>query len=277
MRIVGLGLIGLGACLLTVAVLGHITKLGNYDSAPARAWEKFNPSLAEEIRDWSALRAAAHSRIPANAMMIPVGAEVMIPLYELVTERFTHEAAQHTFWSNWLLAGMGWVHPDFAHIRNPKMMVKRGHSLLCDQSSYLLLRLAQEQGIRSRHVGLDGHVVMEAWYDDEWHMFDPDLEVAPKDNSGRVLSVDELAREPERLKAYYGSHDAIKIIASRDNNTYMTYPPGAWFEWKTNVLFWFEKAAEFAKFIVPSCFISLGMYFHWRVFRGTGFGNRGDD
>lgn len=188
----------------------------------------------------------------------------MMELYELVTERFTHgDTAHYNVFSNWLLAGMGMIHPAFAHIRVPETMVRRGHSLLCGQSAYVLLTLAQEHGVVVRHVGLVGHVVMEAWYNDDWHLFDPDLEVVPEDSDGRVLSVEELARRPELLERYYGEYDGtnasmVEILISRENNTYMSYPPGTWFEWKSNVLFWFEKLAGFLKFVLPVLMALVG-------------------
>ena len=144
-------------------------------------------------------------------------------------------------------------------------MLRRGHSLLCGQSSYVLLTLAQEHGVRVRHVGLVGHVVMEAWYDDDWHLFDPDLEVVPRDSADGVLSVETLAQSPDLLEQYYGEYDGdnasmVEIIGSREKNTYMSYPPGAWFEWKSNVLFWFEKLAEILKFVLPVIMMGLGAW-----------------
>ena len=50
----------------------------------------------------------------------------------------------------------------------------------------------------------------------------------------------------------------VSILGSRENNTYMSYPPGAWFEWKSNVLFWFEKLAEVLKFAIPALVVLLG-------------------
>jgi hypothetical protein len=195
---------------------------------------------------------------------------MMLALYGLVTERFTHRAARHTFFSNWLLSGMGAIHPAFAHIRVPETMVRRGYSLLCGQSSYVLLRLAMDNGIRARHVGLNGHVVMEAWYDNDWHLFDPDLEVVPRNVKGEIPGVEELARNQELLHQYYGDYHGtnasmVEILGSREDNTYMSYPPGAWFGWKSNVLFWFEKFAEHLKFVLPVLMVIPGA---WRLMRG---------
>ena len=190
----------------------------------------------------------------------------MMGFYELVTERFIHgDTAHHNLFSNWLLAKMGTIYPAFAHIRVPETMVRRGYSLLCGQSSYVLLTLARERGVRVRHVGLVGHVVMEAWYDDDWHLFDPDLEVVPTDSAGRVLSVESLAQRSDLLEQYYGVYDGenasvVEILGSRENNTYMSYPLGAWFEWKSNVLFWFEKLAAILKFVLPVFIIGFGAW-----------------
>jgi hypothetical protein len=250
-RILGWTLAVCGWLIFAVAIIGHFSSLGDYPSVAAREWERFDRSLVSECRSWAALQREAQRRVVF--MNAHGGAEeVMLALFGLVTERFTHHAARHTFLSNWLLATFGAVHPGFAHIRSPEIMVQRGHSLLCDQSSYLLLRLALENGIWARHVGLDGHVVMEAWYDDDWHMYDPDLEIMPRTLGGDVLSVEELARTPDLLLKYYGNFASmVDIVGSRKNNTYMSYPAAAWFEWKSNALYWFEKLAECLKFVLP--------------------------
>jgi len=257
MKLTGATLALAGVTLLLVALLGQFTAMGEYRSAPPRAWEAFNPAMARNVRSFDKLVEASQSKSSKGA------AETMRRSYSLVIKRFTHKAAQHTVWSNWLLWGMGKVHPPFAHIRNPQTMLQNGYSLLCDQSSYLLLRLALQHGIKARHVGLDGHVVMEAWYNGDWHLYDPDLEVIPEDENGKVLSVEALAGSPKLLKRYYGRFSGdktsmVSILGSRENNTYMSYPPGAWFEWKSNVLFWFEKLAEVLKFAIPALVVLLG-------------------
>lgn len=259
---IGAVLIIAGLILMGIATLGHFTALGDYQNSQAREGEAFDSELAAGLGTWSSLSNEAERRV-ANS-----GGDkrVMMALYELVAERFTHgDAAHHNLFSNWLLAGIGAVHPAFAQIRVPETMARRGHSLLCGQSSYVLLTLAQEHGIRVRHVGLFGHVVMEAWYDDDWHLFDPDLEVVPRDSNGGVLSVQKLAQSPDLLDQYYGEHDGdnasmVEILGTRKNNTYMSYPPGAWFEWKSNVLFWFEKLAEILKFILPVFIMGIGAW-----------------
>lgn len=238
-----------------VAIVGHWGHSGKYESAPPRNWESFNPELESRINSFSKLLEVTQKSVPGNSSE----RETMHVLYNTVIERFTHHEAKHTFFSNWGLYLAGKLHPAFPHIRDSDLMLKNGYSLFCGQSSYLLLELALEHGIKARHVGLDGHVVMEAWYDSDWHLYDPDLEVVPYDAFGRVLSVEELAQNQELLEKYYGPHGVTHIVGSRQNNTYMSYPEGAWFEWKSNVLAYFEKLMEFLKFLLPLGFIVVGV------------------
>lgn len=245
-----------GAVLLLVAAAGHWTAMGKYESAPPRKWERFDPNSVGTVNSFPQLMETTKDQLSTNSRE----REIMDVLYNTVTERFTHKNAAHTIFSNWLLYLAGKIHPAFSHIWDPNLLVGKGYSLFCDQSSYLLLSLALANGIKARHVGLDGHVVMEAWYDSDWHLYDPDLEVAPLDSAGQVLSVEKLALNQELLEKYYGPHGAVHIVGSRENNTYMSFPEGSRFEWKSNVLVYFERVMEVLKFAFPMAFIVTGFW-----------------
>jgi len=190
----------------------------------------------------------------------------MISLYEIVTDRFTHnEGARHTVFTNWLLFSLGKIVTPLGIIWSPDVFVSKGYSLICSQSSYLLMQLALKSGIRARHVGLNGHVVMEAWYDNDWHLFDPDAEVIPRDSTESVLSVEELSRNIDLLKKEYPriKGDYVNIITSREDNSFVSYPVGAYFEWKSQVLFYFEKIAQILKYLIPLLIVVFGAYLHF--------------
>lgn len=246
----------IGAVLLLVAAAGHWTTVGNYESAPPRKWERFDPTLVGTLDSFPRLMEATKNQVSSNSSE----REIMDVLYNAVTERFTHKNATHNFFSNWLLYLAGTIHPALSSIYDPNLLVGKGYSLFCGQSSYVLLSLALANGIKARHVGLDGHVVMEAWYDSDWHLYDPDLEVVPLDSAGQVLSVEKLALNQELLEKYYAPHGAVHIVGSRENNTYMSYPEGSRFEWKTNVLVYFERVMEVLKFAFPMAFIAAGFW-----------------
>lgn len=110
-------------------------------------------------------------------------------------------------------------------------MVRDGYSGYCDQVSFVLVQLALENGIQARHVGLEGHVVMEAWYDNDWHMYDPDMKIVPAGPDGTILSVDALSRSDTLLEKYYSGTGFVDIIKSREDNNFVSTPAGSRFDW----------------------------------------------
>ncbi len=50
----------------------------------------------------------------------------------------------------------------------------------------------------------------------------------------------------------------VKIITSRDDNSFVSYPAGSQFEWKSQVLLRVEQAAEILKFAIPLVMILIG-------------------
>jgi hypothetical protein len=166
----------------------------------------------------------------------------------------------------------GLAYPNAAHVRDHEVLVERYSHGWCGQVSYVLLQLALAADIPARHVGLGGHVVMEAWYDDEWHAYDPDLEVIPRGPDGTVLSIEDLARDPNRLAEYYPrekSADVTEIISTRVDNTYASYPPGARFVWTADVLAQVETIGELLDVPLP-VMVFVWCVFPWLRRRGRG-------
>lgn len=263
-RGLGYGILSIGCVLTVVASLGEWSNLGDYVSTHPRSWERFDSDLVSRTPDLEGLFVAANQRTD-NGLGSLGAKRTMQVLFETTTDRFTHGATMHTPFSNWILWSMGKIHPAFGAIRDPGNLLKRGESALCSDSSYVLMQLAIAAGIRARHVGLNGHVVMEAWYDGDWHMYDPDFEVVPYDDSGAVLSVQALSEDEVTIRNLYagklaGELDAdevIRIITSRYDNSFVSFPPGSQFEWKSQVLLRAEQVADVFKFIVPTIMILL--------------------
>ena len=185
----------------------------------------------------------------------------IIILYDIVTNRFSHcSGDKHTIRTNWILWTLGLIHPVLRTTWNPNIWLRKADCLVCSQSSYLLMKLSIAVGIRARHVGLDGHVVMEAWYQNDWHMFDPDMRVIPRDERGSILSVEQLAMQPTLVERYYigDKSPAGKAIISRENNSFVSYPLGAYFEWKSQVMMYVEKFLDIMKYVLPLLFIYIG-------------------
>lgn len=247
-----------GVLLLGVACLGQWTSFGNGASDVKRDWEHFEPGLVAQVQDYAALVKAVDAQMTGQPDTPAARMQVM---YDLVVNRFTHNEAQHNLASNWILYSAGFLHPTFRHMWDPGRFVSQGYSLLCDQSSYLLLHLAVAHGIPARHVGLQGHVVMEAWYDGDWHLYDPDLEIIPQDAAGQVMSLDRLGQNESLLEKYYGPHEGMAdLIRHRENHLYMSTPAEARFEWKGNLLALIERGAEVMKFVLPLLMIAFGLW-----------------
>ena len=262
----GVFLVTLGCGLLAVSALGVWTHLGNYRNYPPRPWERFNPSLVESTPDLDSLYQAAKARAKRPLRELPPRESMRI-LYETVADRFTHgDTAHYTIFSNWLLGALGYLNEIYSLIQDPDALLALGHSVLCSQSSYVLIRLAGKAGITARFVILEGHVIMEAWYEEGWHAYDVDMEAVPRDAYGTVPSAHDLSlNSPLVRQTYVRSGNAevveniIAIFSSRDDN------------WTTNPVKggikapplspWlgkFEEAAQTLIFIIPTLIILIG-------------------
>ena len=172
-RTAGLVLVLAGAFFLAVSLVGDRTDAGRYVNLPPRSWERFDPTLASGTPDLESLYRAARARASRNLREMPPQ-ETMDILYGVVSDRFTHgDRATYNLYSNWILWAVGTVSPRHRYMQDADALLRNGHSAMCGETSYILLRLAGMAGIPSRHVHLNGHIVMEARYSDRWHAYDP--------------------------------------------------------------------------------------------------------
>ncbi|RCJ37352.1 hypothetical protein A6770_14580 [Nostoc minutum NIES-26] len=194
-NILRISLISIGVSLLGIASLGHWTSLGNYRNTPPRSWECFDPDLVKKTPDLNSLYAEAQARSQRPLEQLKRHDAMQI-LYEITACRFTHgdRNAEHTLFSNWILWSMGIINPNFKIHYNVDHLLKYGHSGFCSQVSFVLIKLADKAKIPARLVHLNGHVVMEAWYKDDWHKYDADMEVVPI-NHGQTVSLETLSRD----------------------------------------------------------------------------------
>lgn len=254
------GFIIFGVLGLVVSLLGEVTSLGNYASLPPQSWEKFDSQLVSETPDLILLTDKLSALLQSSQNTS--SQEKMLTAYHLVINRFTHsDQAKYNIFSNWLLWLMGEIYSPFSYILNPHVLVEKGHSALCSEQAYLLQTLAESANIPTRAVYLNGHVVMEAWYANDWHLFDPDLEVVPVLENGRILSLDELAQSPELIQKYYMHRGTaeyvqhiVKIISSRQDNAFVLY----WMMEK-HLNYRLQKIAYYLKWIFPLFLLLMGI------------------
>jgi hypothetical protein len=188
--------------LLTIALLGDFTGLGHYKVYQPKHWDSLDPELVERVRDRGALIAEARQRLDRAGVEVSERT-LMNALYLVTIDRFVHGAAEHTPFTNWVVWTRGLLRPHPFRLRDTNELLKRGHAALCGQVSQLLADTAREMGIEARIIQLGGHVVMEASFDGDWHMYDANAEVGPRDWHDALPSADELIAEPARLRALY--------------------------------------------------------------------------
>lgn len=96
----------------------------------------------------------------------------------------------------------------------------------CDDASVAFMVLCEEADLLARSVGLTGHVVAEVYYDGGWHMFDVDHEIYYVSDNGKILSVDELSKDPGPIKKTkydpvgYPTDALSQLYVTIDNNYY---------------------------------------------------------
>jgi hypothetical protein len=263
----GVILVALGGGLLAASAFGTWTQMGNYRNYPPRPWERFDPSLAETTPTLDALYQAAETRAERPFRDLPPSERMQI-LYEAVSDRFTHgDRAVYSPFSNWVMWTLGHINRRYLDIQDPDVLLRNGHSALCGDVSYLLIRLASKARIPSRHVLLNGHIVMEAWYSEGWHAYDPDFEVAVKDPDGFVLSAESLSGKPDLIRQAYAGRGSpafldnlVSIYITRKDNLWKTYPAESGITVKGQRPGRVEQAARLARILLPIAMVLIGAF-----------------
>jgi hypothetical protein len=102
----------------------------------------------------------------------------------------------------------------------------------CSQQSIILMELLKEKGIATRKVGftgnITGHFTIEAYYDHDWHYFDPDKEPDEKVLAAyNYPSIAYLNSNPEiLLKAYpnYTKDYVMDVFTKYSYGSVNTFP-----------------------------------------------------
>lgn len=111
-----------------------------------------------------------------------------------------------------------------AEIHDPvKFLCVYGYGF-CDDCAQNFVALCQVAGIKARPWGIGGHVVAEAFFDNGWHMFDPDHECYFRAADGHILGVEELAKDPSAILAKptdptgYSSKSLAELYTTTQDN-----------------------------------------------------------
>lgn len=243
--------------LLLFTILGDTTALGRYSRVEVREWELYDPELIAATPTMDSLEQYAAETIRPGP-----DAQRVKQLYEIVSARFTHSwGAKYNIFSNWLLWGLGWaaapagMRDDIQAIRQPDQLLSRSDNGLCSQVSYILVDLANRFGYPARHVGLNGHVLMEIYHDGAWRMYDPDYEIIAYDDDGAAMGVTDLESRPDLVEELFiprgAGRETIDFFTTAYDNTFVSYPPGSWYVWKVQLMTLAEPVTHWLKYIIP--------------------------
>ena len=255
-KVVGGLFIGIGALLMVFSLIGTCTHLGRYESKNV-VEERFDANLASKVRNIDELHAEAIAR--NGNWQNATSEEKMSSFYDVVVERFSYGSkAKYNLFSNWIMSFLGLFNPNAAYISDPDVLLKYGFSVMCHQSSWVLATLAKKENVPFRHVELGGHVVLEAWWGDAWHLYDPAFEVIPT-SGNKIYSVNDLEDKPCLVKSFYGNRgDAVApLFATKYDNSFVT---DGMFIWKAEVLSLIERVSNYAKWMIPFFMMIVGIF-----------------
>jgi hypothetical protein len=133
-------------------------------------------------------------------------------LNQLVHQGMVHHV--HTrvpIWENYLL----WLlYPDY-QFYSPERALDRGYGL-CSQQAFVVGTLLSRSGFQAKTVGLEGHVVLTVFADNEWLVVDPDYGVVVP------FGLEAAEKSPQLIRFYYRhTPDVEKIVdfyTSPENN-----------------------------------------------------------
>lgn len=161
--------------------------------------ELFDPQLAKSIRDMRSFENFTDST--AMAQSIVFGSEGYANLLSTtIRMRFFHSYSHYNLSENWMAAIAGrffWY--DLSAIVIPDDILKYPMAA-CSQQSIILMDLFHKKGIPYRKIGFDHHFTVEAFMDNRWIYFDPDLE--PEFLNGKRTSFAHLL-EGDNLQELY--------------------------------------------------------------------------
>lgn len=182
-------------------------------------------------------------------------------LSEILKKRFHHGLSNYSLSENWIAHYCGkifWSH--LSVIVDAEDILKYPEGL-CSQQNIVFIKVLNKKGISTRTVGLGnregpGHFVIEVEYNNNWHLYDIDLEPNwPKTNS-KPKNMDYLLTHKDELFDIYNSRidkDLLKKMIVKVSYGTPNNSPAK------NMLF-FHKFTKMATYILPIIFLVLSLY-----------------
>lgn len=180
-------------------------------------------------------------------------------LFALISGSFVHTPSYNHIkpWENWIL-WMGGTLKDKKFLRsyNPDLLWKKGGGF-CSQAALIFAAKGQGLGLKTRLIGLTGHVVAEVYLPDKgWRVVDPDMGIF-WDNSIDSFGIHPSEEEIKHKLLARGFSEELSqkfasIYTSQENNFYKQYPPSP-----DRILL--EELSNWLKWVIPFVLIGTGL------------------
>ncbi|MCH8313605.1 MAG: transglutaminase domain-containing protein [Nitrospinae bacterium] len=184
-------------------------------------------------------------------------------LFELISRSFIHTPSEYRIkagdnWIMWL--GGTLFDRRYFKSQDPDFLWKKGGGF-CSQAAIIFVAKGKELGLKTRLIGLKGHVVAEVYLPDKgWRMVDPDMGIFwdhDLDSFGVNPSEEQVKSEllarghSEKISRHFS-----RIYVSQENNSRNEYPTAP-------NRFFLEKVCNWLKWLIP-----LGLIcFSWQTGR----------
>jgi hypothetical protein len=187
------------------------------------------------------------------------GATYFEKLCRAISSRFAHGLAIYGWRDNYLCRLLSPLSERFRVIHRSQDLFRYADNAFCSQAAQAFVDVAANCGLRARLVGLDGHVIAEAYYDETWHAYDPDYGVIPQGANGAVASVRELVENPELAAQAYAvnrlNRDPELVLSIFANGKRTDVAPGGHLSPRTALL---QHGCFYAKYAVALALVYCG-------------------
>ena len=257
-RRTGQALLIVGLVLFVLSVIGPFQR-PDEDFGEHAPWDRFDADLYKATPTYARLVDYARNEVAQMSS----DEQKALAVQDIVTRRFVHGEARETMLTNFPKYLGGLISPPIGSIYSSDRLLRSGNMGLCSQQTHVLVDLAQDVGLKARQVGLHGHVVAEIWIDGKWRMFDPDFELVLRRPDGQIASVANLEKRWNGLTRAYGERGHPEVPAmyrSREDNSYVSYPSGAYVEWKSSVMLNAGSMLRISRWLIALLLCALGLF-----------------
>lgn len=180
---------------------------------------------------------------------------------DVVYKGTTHDRIRYIeFRENWVQWLVGSLYAPLRRTQDTNLLI-RGGVAECSERSQILKTIAEDRGYRCRFVGLGGHVLLEVFIDNQWHVADPEFGLIFLRNASDLAEKKHEEEIRNALQARNIHHDQIEhylaIVQSKEDNLRMSI--GQSISPRLKVL---EEICKWLSWFIPvACLVASFSYF----------------